>query len=877
MTPSRAPLAYRLLIRLLPRDVRERFGDEIQETALAAAGRDGRWRGFTDAVGMVVGLRRDLRRERRAARGRGHLLADLRFSLRSLRRSPAFFGIAVLTLALGIGAFTVVYAIVDAMLLRPLPFGDRSTRLVTLHSTHPSQARDWDDSELSYADLLDLRDRSATFDAVEGVLDRNFSVATLDDNARVLGASVTPGLFTMLGVAPLEGRLFRDDEAALPGLEPVVIISHSLWQRLLGGDRSAIGKPILLNARPVTLVGVMPEGFLFPEQHQLWLPYAADRTTGRGNRSLIGVGLLKPDVSVGQAAADVDRVAASLAREYPESNREWGVHVLSLRDYHVGDARGLHAMLAAVVMLLLVACANVAGLLVSRGMSRTQELVTRAALGATRGRLAALLLADAVAIAVAGGLLGVGLSFWGLRALRLIVAELPAYWAQPAVDVRVLLSAVLATTVVAIASGLVPAWRLSRVEASAAGAASRALGGTRANRRVQRGLVIAQVSASFVLLAGATLLAGSAVALQRADPGFDPSPLLSGRFYIAGDAYDPIADRSAAVTRIAAAVEAIPGVTSVAVTQAIPADDGGGTILVRSPRAAGGNGIGVTTIATTAGLWDTLGLQLLSGRTFTAVEHADPAGGVVIVNQRLAEAFWGGRNALDQTLDVVNAAGAVTTQVRVVGVAPNLVYEEFGEVTPQAELNVYVPYGRSGGRTLAILARTTGTPSQHSEALRQAVRSVDGSFAAFDILSMEERRRLTTWGERFLATTFTGFAVGALLLACLGTYGVVAYSAAQRRREIGVRVAIGATRTDILTLFVRGGVLLGLVGIAAGIPLALLTARGLSQTGMLFEVSPWDVWTWTLLPLALLSSVIAATLEPALRASRVDPTEALRD
>lgn len=877
MTPVRAPLAYRLLTRLLPRDVRARFGDEIHETAHAAAGQAGHWRGFADAVRTVVGLRRDMRRERRAARGRGHLLADLRFSLRSLRRSPAFFGIAILTLALGIGAFTVVYAIVDAMLLRPLPFGDRSDRLVTIHSTHPSQARDWDDSELSYADLLDLRDRSSAFASIEGVLDRNFSVATFDDNARVLGASVTPGLFTMLGVAPVEGRLFRDDEAALPGLEPVVIISHSLWQRLLAGDRSAIGKPLLLNARPVTLIGVMPEGFLFPEQHQLWLPYAADRTLGRGNRSLIGVGLLKPGISVGQAAADVDRVAAALAREYPESNREWGVHVLSLRDFHIGDARGLQAMLAAVVLLLLVACANVAGLLVSRGMSRTQELVTRAALGASRGRLAALLLADAVAIAVAGGLLGVGLSFWGLRALRLIVAELPAYWAQPTVDLRVLLSALLATTIVAIVSGMVPAWRLSRVEASAASTAQRAVGGTPSTRRVQRALVIAQVAACFVLLAGATLLAGSAVALQRADPGFDPSPILSGRFYIAGDAYDPIADRAAVVNRVAAAVEAIPGVVSVAVTQAIPADDGGGTILVRAPRAAGGDAMGVTTIATTEGLWDTLGLQLLSGRTFTAAEHGDPEAGVVIVNQRLADAFWGGQNALNQTLDVVNAGGAVTTRVRVVGVAPNLIYEEFGESTPQAELNVYMPYGRSGGRTLAILARTAGSPSQYSEAMRQAVRSVDGSFAAFDILSLEERRRLTTWGERFLATTFTGFAVGALLLACLGTYGVVAYAAAQRRREIGVRVAIGATRTDILGLFVRGGMILGLLGIAAGVPLALLTARGLSQSGMLFEVSPWNVWTWSVLPMALLVSVLVATLEPALRASRVDPTEALRD
>ncbi len=875
------PLIYRWLLRLCPPEFRERFGDEVIATA-ASMSRDrpgGRWRAFVDAARTVIGLRRDVRRERRAGAAGllSRIAADLRLGGRSLRRVPGFSLAAILTLALGIGAFTVVYAIVDALLLRPLPFGDRSDRLVTIHSTHPSQARDWNDSELSYADLMDLRERAVTFDAVEGVIDRNFSVASADDSARVLGASVTPGLFAMLGVSPIEGRLFRSDEAALPGLESVVIVSHALWTNLLGADRSAVGRPILLNARPVTLIGVMPEGFLFPEQHQVWLPYAGNRVEGRGNRALIGFGLLRHDATMSQAAADVERVSATLAREYPDTNRDWGLHLLTLRDYHVQDRSGLTSMLAAVVLLLLVACANVAGLLIARGASRTQELVTRAALGASRGRLISLLLAEAAVIAAVGGVLGVMLSFWGLRALLAMVAELPVYWAQPAIDWRVLLTALAATVGVALLAGLVPALRLSGVDTGAAGTAVRVAGGTRGHRRVQRGLVVAQVSVSFVLLTGATLLAASAVALQRADAGFDPAQVLSGRFYIAGDPYDPIEARAAVVSKIAETVAAIPGVTAAAVTQAIPADDGGSTVLVRPPDAGATESMGVTAIAATPGLWDTLGLRLLAGRTFTAAEHADDEAPVVIVNERLAHRFWPGQSALDRPLPVVNARGEITTTLRVVGVAPNLVYEEFGETTPQSQLNLYIPYARQGGRTMAILARASGDPAPLSQALRQAVRAVDPSFATFDVLTLTERRRLTTWGERFLATTFTVFALLALLLACLGTFAVVAYAVAQRRREVGVRLAIGATPVDVVGLFLKGGLALAAVGLCLGAPLAALTARALDSGEMLFGVSPWDGRLWIALPAALLAAVLVATLQPALRAGRVAPVEVLRE
>lgn len=872
---------YQALIKLYPREFRARFGDEMLETARTLDRERGhaRLRAVRDVVGSAFAVRAELRRERRTGRARQGALADVLFAVRSLRKVPGFTLAAVVTLGLGIGAPSVAYAIVDAMLLRPLPFGDRSDRLVTLHSTHPTQATDWDNSELSYADLLDLREQTSTFAGVEAVLPRNFSLTTVDEAARVLGASVTPGLFDMLGIAPAKGRHFRQEDAAEPGFEPVVMLSHALWTRLYAADPAIVGKPILINTRAVTVVGVMPEGFLFPEQHQLWLAYAADRTTGRANRSLIGIGLLAEGANVGQAAADLDRVAATLATRHPDTNRDWGVHVMTLREFQVGDGKGLSAMLAAVSLLLLVACANVAGLLIARGVSRERELITRAALGAGRGRLVRLLLAEAVVVSVAGGIFGVGLAMWGLAAILGSITEMPAYWTEPRIDLRVLAFTAFVTMVVSMVAGLVPALRLSKVDISSAGSGTRSVVASLGHRRLQRGLVVAQVAVSFVLLVGATLLARSAIALQDADPGFNSAQILSGRFYIAGDAYDAPELRAAAVERIVSAVGTLPGVTVATATMSIPADDGGQPVVLKPEGAVAGgrDTLGVTAISTTAGLWDTLGLPLREGRTFTSTEVVDPASTVVLVNERLAQRFWPGQSALDRTLQTVNARGAMTATLRVIGVTPNLVYEEFGETTPQAGLNVYVPYGRSGGRTLAILARTSGDPASYSSAMREAVRSVDASFATFDVMSMHERRRLTTWSERFLAGTFTGFAVAALLLACLGTYGLVAYAAAQRRREVGVRVAIGATRADIVALFMRGGAGLGLIGVALGVPFGLLAARGLSEADMLFAISPWEASIWLGVAAALVVAVLLATLHPALRAGRIDPSEALRD
>jgi putative ABC transport system permease protein len=805
------------------------------------------------------------------------MLQDLRFAMRSLVRARGFSIAAVLTLALGIGANTIVYGVVNGLILRPLPFGDRSDRLVTLHSTHPTQAQDWDDSDVSYPDLLDIRAGSRTLAAVEGVVNRNLSLSAEDRTERVVGASVTPGLFTLLGVRPQIGRDFVEADAAEPGRETVALISHDLWQRLYAGDPDIVGRAVPVNARAVTIIGVMPTRFSFPETQDIWLPYRRSSTEGRDGRSMLAVGLLQPGADLADARAELATLAATLAVKYPDTNRNWGLHVLRLRDLFVqeGTRRSVTAMLTAVALVLLVACANVASLLITRAVGRQHELTLRSALGASRARVTMLLMAESVLLAIGGGLLGVMLASWGLDALVASMPEPPVYWASFDIDGRVLIFAIFVSLCTALACGLGPALRASRTDISS----SLAHGGRTSSaspdaRRWQGLLVVAQVAISLALLVGATLLSKSAMTLQTADTGFDAGPLLSLRTYVAGGRYDDPAARARAVGAIVESLSKLPRVVAAAATGAIPGDDGGDGIRLLPERGVGapGDELGAQVVPITPAFFQTLGLQPIEGRTFTTAEAEHPLADVVVVNKRLADTLWPGQSALGHVLQVV--ATERTHGYRVVGVVPDVVYEELGEETAQSRLIVYAPYGRLGWRTMAMLVRTQMDPASITAQARVAVRDVDSSFAAFDVLTMTDRRLVTNWGERFLGRTFAAFAIAAVLLACLGIYGLTAYSAAQRTREIGVRLAIGAQPTDIVRLFLARGVTLGTIGAAVGLPLAVAAARMIEEE--LFRVSPWDRPVWTLLPLVLIASVLLASFLPARQASLTDPSIALR-
>ena len=799
---------------------------------------------------------------------------DLRFAIRSVASTPAFSLAIVLMLGVGIGAHAVVYAVYDGIMLRPLPYGERSARLITLHSVHPSLAPRWNDSDMSYPDMLDVRQMSGTLEDVEAATGRNVSVSLGRETQRVLAASITPGLFDMMGIAPAMGRTFREDEGAAPGFESVAIISHALWQSLLQGRADAIGQAVALNGRQVTVIGVMPRGFFFPDEHQMWLPYRGDPSIGRRNRGFTTFALVRPDSTLEASRADLRRVAEQLEQQHAGSNRGWTIQAIPIRQSFVSDGSRETTLLAAVTLLLLVACANVVGLLVARGLARQRELAVRAAMGAGRARLIRLLVLEVMVMAFAGGALGLTIAAGGINALVSWVPEPPPYWATPRFDVRLVGFAAGLTALVGLIAGGIPALRVS-ASAPPAGLLSgaRSASDAPAHRRLQRALVVGQVAVGFALLVGAGLLVRSGKALVTADGGFDPDPLLSLRVYIAGDQYDPIEARAHLVSEIVRRVSALPGVEAAGATSSIPTDDGGADVRLLPPSgdADAAAEIGASAMSVTPAFWDALALPLVEGRGFTSTEAADPQGDAVIVNRSLAKKLWPGSSALDQTFRMVTPT--TTAMVRVVGVAPDLVYEEFSEQTPQSQLNVYLPYVRTGARAQAVLARVR-PGADVMPLIREEIRAIDPGLAVFDVMTMRERRGSNHWGDVFIGRTFSAFAGATLLLACIGAYGIAAFNVTHRRREIGVRLAVGATQRDVLRLFLSGGVQLAAIGAIVGIPVALLTARALESS--LFRVTPWEASIWLGPPAALMAVVLLASYLPARRASRVDPVSVLR-
>jgi predicted permease len=800
---------------------------------------------------------------------------DFSQACRGLRRRPGFLFAALATLALGIGANVTVFTLVNALLLRPLPFGDRSDRVVTLHSTHRLQAEDWDDSELSYRDLIDVREQARSFENVGGFLLRNFTVSSEIDAERLLGASVTPEVFPLLGIEPLLGRNFTFDEAAPPGLESSVILTHGLWQRRFGGDASIVGRSVTINDRARTVVGVMRPGFKFPERSELFMPLRLDELP-RSARNIAAIGVLKPGVSIQQAQSDVAAIANRLEAAYPATNRGYGLRVLSFRDSQVGrDDRLLTGtLMAAVGFVLLIACANLANLLLVRGAARQREMAVRSAMGASRGRLIWGLLSESAVLAIAGTVLGTLGAVWTIDLIRTSWPEDLPYWVRLDLDGRIVLFTIALTVVTTIAIGLLPALRASRprvVDDLKEGARGVSL--SRSAQRTQAGLAAAQVALCLALLVGANLMIRSFMSLQHADIGFDDGPILTMRVYLAGDAFDAIEARAAFFDRVVESLRSVPGVSAVAATTSVPGDDGGEPVrIVTDGRSAPGDEIGAQVITTTPDLMSVLGLRMVQGRTFTTTESADAHSTVTVINQRLAQRLWPDGSTIGRRVGFTR--GGDIEWLRVVGVAPDLVYEELGEQTDQSRLNLYVPYARTAPRTVAILLRANGDPSAAALPARDALRRLHAGLPVYDIRTMKQVRQVTTFEQEFFGTMMGLFAAAALLLACLGIYALLAYAARRRTHEIGVRLALGANPRDVVSLFVGQASRIGAIGLVLGLALALAVAQTLN--GTLFAVNAFDPVLFAGTGAGLFAVVLLAAYLPARRASRVDPVVALR-
>ena len=804
------------------------------------------------------------------------LLQDVFYAIRGLRKRPGFLFAAVLTLAVGIGANVSVFSLVNALLLRPLPFGDRSDRVVMLHSTHPQQPEDWDDSDLSYRDYIDVRDQASSFEGLGAFQLRNLTLTTEADADRLLGVSVTPDLFTALGVEPILGRTFRAEDGAAPGLESAVILSHGLWQRRFGGDPGIVGRPVIVNERARTVVGIMPPRFKFPERSELFLPLRWDEAP-RAARSLGVIGVLDSGTTVAQAQSEVAAIASRLADTYPLSNRDFGIRVLSFRDSHVGrdDRRVSATLLAAVSFVLLIACANLANLLLVRGAARQREMAVRAAMGASRARLIAVVLSESAVLAIAGTVVGTLAAAWCIDWMRASWPEEIPFWVQLDLDGRVVAYTIVMTVVTTVATGLLPALRASRprvIEDLKEGSRAVSLG--RIGQRTQTGLAVAQVALCMALLVGANLMIRSFLSLQRASIGFDDAPMLTLRAYLPGDAFDEYQARANLFDRAVTALRAVPGVSAAAATTSIPGDDGGNAVrLLTDDRLAPGQEIGAQVIAATDGVFEALGLRIIEGRALTTSEALDPEARVTVINERFSRELWPDGSAVGRRVGF--RGGDEITWYRIVGIAPDVVYEELGEQTDQSQRNLYMPYAVSAPRTMAFLIRAKGNPDLLRGPVRDALRQVHAGLPIYDVRTLREVRRFTTFEQRFFGEMMGAFAAAALLLACLGVYAMLAYATRLRTREIGVRLSLGANPRDVGLLFVRQAAQIGSAGLATGLLLAMAVARGLS--GVLFEVDVFDPWLFAGIGASLLAVVLAAAYLPARQAARVDPMVALRN
>ena len=802
------------------------------------------------------------------------LSQDLRYAARTLRFNPGFTLVATTCLALAIGVNTMIFSVVDGVLVQPLPFSDPD-RLVELNESHPpSGVRR---AGLSYANLRDWRERSRSFTSVTGVQLLSLAIADRGDPERYNGAAISWELFSTLGVAPALGRDFvaADDR---PGAEPVALLSDEIWRVRYAGDRGIVGRSMLVNGRPHTIVGVMPPDFEFPLYQKVWIPLEpAAYGEPRDRRGLMAFARLTPGVSIESAQEEMKAVTAGLSQEFPTSNDRWSAVVRSIRDDFVPEEVRLVilTMMGAVTLVLVIACANVANLMLARAAARRREISIRAAIGAGRGRIARQLMTEAIMLSFLAVPPGIALALAGNELMRRAIPpnDIP-YLIDWEINTTVLIYTVGVALVTGVLFGLAPALQTANLNLQTAlKEGGRGTGGVGPRSWLRSGLVTCEVALSLVLLVGASLFVRSFLNLRDADVGFEISPLMTLRLYMAGDAYASEDVRSRRGDEIIRAIESLPGVTAAFASNWVPLSGGGGggRILIEGRTWPAGEEPFIGFTAVTPHAMETLSISATRGRDFTDAEGQSRQP-VAIVNETFAARFWPNEDPVGRQFRINDPA--ITDSFTIIGIVRDI---QHFEIDPQDEdqANAYIPFPYGATPNTGVTIRVAaGDPAAITAAVREEVRRIDSGIPLFNVRSMTEVKRLGSWQFGMFGWLFSTFGAVALLLAATGVYGLLGYAVSQRTQEIGVRVALGAARGDVIRLVVGHGLRLA----AAGVVIGVVAALGVTQivASLLYNITPTDPVTFIGASLFLMAIAALASYVPTRRATAVDPLIALR-
>lgn len=795
---------------------------------------------------------------------------DIRYAFRMLIKNPGFALIAITTLAIGIGANAAIFSVVSSLLLRPYPYKDPD-QLVVLRMA--SLKRGISDVDMSYGDYTIFKERNRSFQEVALFTLRRFNFGDSGEAIQLKGAVTTANIFTVTGGQAIRGRTFTPDEDRL-GSGKVVVLNEGLWQKSFGSDEKVIGKQVRLDGEAYTVIGVVPEEAQFPDTSEadLFVPLAMDPAQAPRARNLFALARLKSDVSVEQAQSDLSGIATQAEQERPDTNEGWGVQLATLRDYRTKDGRSpLMILFGAVGLVLLIACVNVANLLLQRGAARQQEMAVRTALGASTFRLLQQLFTESLVIALFAGGFGLFLAYCLLKLIvRLIPSEeLPGYLNSFAPDATIIIYLLTISVVTAVLFGLVPALRIIKpnLTATLKDTGRSSTGGAK-RQRLRSVLVISEVALSLMLLIAAGLMVQSFQRMQRVDFGFDPAQTMTAEFALPEARYKEPATRMAFYQQLMERVHNLPGVQAVGGGTRLPIGDWLKITFYaegQSPEEQKSNPV-VDIQSITGDYFQSVGVNVIKGRAFTP-QDAATAPPVIVVNEKVARRFWPDQDPIGKR---VKFAQAQANWMTVVGVVNNT---HRGVFNSNSTLEVYTPYAQRTRGDMVMFVRAGSDPSVMAASVRNQLSSVDQDLAV-TFRTIKQASDQSLWDKRFLSSLFSLFAIIAVVLAAIGIYGTIAYSVTQRTHEIGIRMALGARDTTVLNLIMRQGTVLTLIGVILGIGGAFALTRVISS--LLFGVGTNDPLTFTGAALLLSIITLLATLIPAFSATRIEPSTALR-